>query len=76
MSTDVVAAEPRGVPARFVAFLRDVRAEIGKVTWPTRDEIRKATIVIVLFVTTLGLAIGMMDTILQLVLVRMVARIF
>ena len=76
MSTDVVASAPRGIPARFLSFLRDVRAEIGKVTWPTRDEIRKATIVIVIFVTTLGLAIGMMDTLLQLVLVRMVARVF
>ena len=76
MSSEAVATESRGIPARFVAFLRDVRAEIGKVTWPTRDEIRKATIVIIIFVTVLGTLIGLMDTILQFVLVRMVAQVF
>ena len=76
MSSEALASAPRSFPARFVGFLRDVRAEIGKVTWPTRDEIRKATIVIVVFVTTLGLLIGLMDTVLQFILVRMVARVF
>lgn len=74
--SEAVAAAPRNFPARFVAFLRDVRAEIGKVTWPTRDEIRKATIVIVIFVAVLGTLIGILDTLLQLVLVRMVAQVF
>jgi preprotein translocase subunit SecE len=73
---EAVAAAPRSFPGRVVAFLRDVRAEIGKVTWPTRDEIRKATIVIVIFVAVLGTLIGIMDTLLQLVLVRMVAQVF
>jgi preprotein translocase subunit SecE len=76
VSAEALTTAPRSLPARIVAFLRDVRAEIGKVTWPSREEIRKATIVIVLFVTTLGLLIGFMDTVLQFVLVRMVARIF
>ena len=75
MSEAVVAA-PRSFPGRVVAFLRDVRAEIGKVPWPTRDEIRKATVVIVVFVTVLGMLIGIMDTLLQLVLVKMVAQVF
>lgn len=76
MSSDALAAPERSVPARFIGFLRDVRTEIGKVTWPSREEIRKATIVIVIFVTSLGLLIGLMDTVLQFVMVRMVARIF
>lgn len=76
MSSEALAAAPRNFPARVIAFLRDVRAEIGKVTWPTRDEIKKATIVIVIFVTVLGMLIGVMDTLLQLVLVRMVAQVF
>jgi preprotein translocase subunit SecE len=76
VSAEALTTASRSLPARIMAFLRDVRAEIGKVTWPSRDEIRKATIVIVLFVTTLGLLIGLMDTVLQFVLVRMVARIF
>jgi len=44
--------------ARFIQFLREVRNELRKVTWPTFDELKKATTVIVIFVTVLGIAIG------------------
>ena len=50
--------------------------EMRKVTWPTRDEVKKATIAIVLFVAALGLAIGLMDSLFQAVLVKLVARLF
>ncbi|MBK8006200.1 MAG: preprotein translocase subunit SecE [Gemmatimonadetes bacterium] len=39
-------------------FLRDVRAELGKVTWPSREELFKATRMIVVMSIILGLAIG------------------
>ena len=76
MSTEALTAAEPGFFKRIINFLRDVRAEIGKVTWPSKDEIRKATTVIVIFVTALGLLIGLMDAILQFLLVRMPARIF
>jgi preprotein translocase subunit SecE len=76
VSAEALTTQEPGFFRRVVLFLRDVRAEIGKVTWPSRDEIRKATTVIIIFVTLLGLLIGLMDTILQFILVRMVARIF
>ena len=76
MSTEALTAAEPGFFKRIINFLRDVRTEIGKVTWPSRDEIRKATTVIVIFVTALGLLIGLMDAILQFLLVRMPARIF
>ena len=76
MSTEALAAAETGFFKRIINFLRDVRAEIGKVTWPSKEEIRKATTVIVIFVTALGLLIGLMDAILQFLLVRMPARIF
>jgi preprotein translocase subunit SecE len=76
VSTEALTTAEPGFFRRLITFLRDVRAEIGKVTWPSKDEIRKATTVIVIFVTALGLLIGLMDTILQFILVRMVARIF
>ena len=66
----------RGRIGRFVQFLRDVRNELRKVTWPTFDELKKATTVIVIFVTILGLLIGLMDSFFQLVFVRLVARMF
>jgi len=76
VSSEALTASEPGLFRRFVIFLRDVRAEIAKVTWPSREEIKKATTVIVIFVTALGLVIGLMDSILQFLLVRMVARIF
>ena len=76
MSTEALTTAEPGFFRRVIIFLREVRAEIAKVTWPSRDEIRKATTVIVIFVTALGLLIGLMDAILQFLLVRMPARIF
>jgi preprotein translocase subunit SecE len=66
----------RNLALRFVDFLRDVRAEMRKVTWPTMDELRKATMVIIAFVAFLGFMIGVMDTILQFVLVTAIAKWF
>jgi len=61
---------------RFFQFLRDVRNELRKVTWPTFDELKKATTVIVIFVTILGIAIGIMDVLFQKIFVQWVARLF
>ncbi len=69
-------ARPRGRIAGFIQFLRDVRNELRKVTWPTFDELKKATTVIVIFVTVLGIAIGLMDSFFQFVFVKLVARLF
>jgi len=64
------------VLGRVTDFLREVRGELQKVTWPGMDELRKATIVIVLFVVALGVLIGILDSLLQLVFVTGVAQLF
>jgi len=58
----------------FVAV--QVPAEVRKVTWPSWDELKKATGVIVVFVIFLGVLIGVMDSLLQLVFVSAVATLF
>ena len=58
-----------------VDFVRAVRLELGKVTWPTKDELTKATRMIVILSIVLGLAIGWMDLLLNLVLVDGVAAL-
>ena len=45
-----------------------------KVTWPTRPELIKATRMIVILSLILGLTIGLLDWLLQLILVDGVAR--
>jgi preprotein translocase subunit SecE len=56
-------------------FLVAVREEMRKVTWPTRDELIKATRMIIVMAIALGIAIGLMDWLLQLILVEGVARL-
>ena len=78
MSTEVAAGASTG-PARWVGatvgFLRAVRSELGKVTWPSKDELIKATRMIVVLSVALGLAIGLLDWMLNLVLVNGVAAL-
>ena len=56
-------------------FLVGVREELRKVTWPTREELVKATRMIVVLSIVLGLVIGLMDWLLQLALVQGVAQL-
>ena len=78
MSAEVSAPAPSGV-ARWVGgtvdFLRAVQAELHKVTWPSKDELAQATRMIVVLSIVLGLAIGWMDLLLNLVLVDGVAAL-
>jgi preprotein translocase subunit SecE len=77
VSQDVAAPESPNGFSRFggsvVGFLRAVRVELGKVTWPSREELIKATRMIVILSIILGLAIGWMDWLLNVVLVNGVA---
>lgn len=56
-------------------FFQAVQAEMKKVTWPTRPELIKATRMVVILSLALGVTIGLMDWVLQLILVRGVAAI-
>jgi len=76
VATEVVQSDQPSALSRFMGFLREVRGELRKVTWPTRDELRKATVVIVIFVLLLGILIGVMDWLLQQTLVTGLARLF
>ena len=60
---------------RSAAFLVLVRDELKKVTWPTRPELIKATRMIIVLSIVLGLTIGLLDWLLQVILVGGVARL-
>jgi preprotein translocase SecE subunit len=70
--TQVEEREP-GVVARSAEFLVATRAEMRKVTWPVKDELVKATRMIVLLSLILGVTIGLLDVVLQKLLVDGVA---
>jgi preprotein translocase subunit SecE len=62
-----------GFLARVFNFVTSARAEMKKVTWPTRDELIKATRMILILSVVLGMLIGLLDLILQKILVDGVA---
>lgn len=46
-----------------VIFLKEVKAELARVIWPTRDEVVKLSVVVVVVSVTVGLYIGGLDLI-------------
>ena len=77
MSTEALERPASGGLRRAWEFVTvQVPAEVRKVTWPSWDELKKATGVIVVFVIFLGVLIGVMDSLLQLVFVSAVASLF
>ena len=74
------AAEPsRGRVASFAAgardFVVDVRAEMHKVSWPTKDELVDATKRVVIMTVAIGTVIGLLDVVLKKILVDGVAAL-
>ncbi len=50
-------AEKKG----FMKFLRDVRVELGKVTWPTRKDLAQSTLVVLVAVAIATVYTGALD---------------
>jgi len=51
--------------AKPVNFLKEVRAELGKVAWSTREEILSSTMVVIVVTLILGVFIGVLDVFLS-----------
>ena len=83
---NAVAQEPRRRGGFFraigdffrsiVRFYHDVVAEMRKVTWPERVQVRQATIAIIIFVLLIGLVIFLLDLVLQGVMIRLIPSLF
>ena len=50
---------------RLRGNIRDIMSELRKVTWPTREETRNLTIVVIGITATIGAALGALDALLQ-----------
>lgn len=48
---------------RIIPFLKEVRAEIKRVTWPSRNEVYNTTIVVILATIFFGFYLFFMDII-------------
>jgi preprotein translocase subunit SecE len=47
-------------------FITDVRVESAKVSWPTRNELRDSTVVVIVAVLIIAAFIGIVDRILTM----------
>ncbi|HIE48172.1 TPA: preprotein translocase subunit SecE [Candidatus Bipolaricaulota bacterium] len=53
---------------RIRRYLTSVRAEVQRVSWPSRREVVTFTILIFMMVVVLGLYLGLVDLVLQRIL--------
>lgn len=60
----------------IVRYFKETRAELRKVTWPTRDETKTLTTIIVIVTVTMAAFLGMLDYIFQLVAAGIIAGDF
>ena len=75
MAVEVVQRR-ESLPARAVNFYQEVVAEMRKVTWPDRDQLKDTTIKIIIFVLFIGAILGILDVLLQLILVQGIPSLF
>ena len=63
-------------PARVANFYHEVVTEMRKVTWPDREQLKDTTIKIIIFVLLIGAVLGLLDVLLQLILVQGIPSLF
>lgn len=63
-------------PARARDYIGAVREEVRRVTWPSWDDLRRSTIVIIIVVIIIGIIIGIMDFIFAQLFVEFLPRFF
>ena len=68
MATEVVT-RPNPVQ-RLVTFYQEVIAEMKKVTWPDRTQIRQLSIGVIVLSLFIGAVIALMDLVFQAIFVR------
>ena len=75
MAVEVVQRR-ESLPARVVTFYHEVVTEMRKVTWPDREQLKDTTIKIIIFGLFLGAVLGVLDVLLQLILVQGIPSLF
>jgi preprotein translocase subunit SecE len=58
--------EKTSVFGKMLKFLKEVKVEMGKVSWPTREELISSTAVVVVVSLMFAVIVGALDTLLML----------
>lgn len=56
---------------KLVKFFKETKAEMRKVTWPTRDELVGSTKIVIIATLVVTIFIGLIDQILTLIIRRL-----
>jgi preprotein translocase SecE subunit len=79
MEQTQVVARGGGRPMQWLRGARDflvaVRMELSKVSWPTQEELVKATKMVVILSAIIGVALGLLDLLLTTILLNGVAAL-
>jgi len=51
----------------IINFLREVKEELGKVSWPSREQTIRYTVLVILVAVVVGLFLGVLDYLLTLI---------
>ena len=54
-------AKPAKKENRFMRYMREVRAEIKKVVWPSREQATNLTLIVLGVTTAMSIALGVID---------------
>lgn len=65
MASHQAVKKGKVVANRVTKFFKDVKVELKKVSWPTKNELIGSTTVVIVAVILLGIAIGIWDFILS-----------
>ena len=75
MATTEVVTRPN-VVSRLVTFYQEVIAEMKKVTWPDRQQVRQLSIGVIILSLFIGAVIALMDLVFQAIFVRGLPSLF
>lgn len=75
MDQSEAATASKGKLAVMGGFLAETQTEMQKVSWPPKPELIKATRAVIIGSIVLGIAIGVVDKLLSLILVDGVAAL-
>ncbi len=53
------------------SFLSETRVEMNKVTWPTRDELKESTKIVIIATFIVTIFIGVVDSIINIIVRRL-----
>ena len=58
--------------SKIITFLSEVKVEMGKVAWPSQNEIKSSTIVVIISVFIFSIFVWIFDLLIAILIARMI----